>query len=206
MEQFQQVTDKVSWVGVRHPELEIFDELFPTHNGTTYNSYVVRGQEKTALIDTVKAPFTEEFLEKIDAAIRDMHLAVGQLRKVTAQLQTYESLLEGNETAQPLLEKGEALKKRIAEWEESLIQPKQKTFQDVINFNNQLNAELMYLRGFIDVAEPALTQGASERLSDLIREWNVLSKERDAIVGEGMAEYNALYKELELPALILKEE
>ncbi|MGD9342880.1 MAG: FprA family A-type flavoprotein, partial [Desulfuromonadales bacterium] len=69
MEQYQQVTDKVSWVGVRHPELEIFDELFPTHNGTTYNSYVVRGQEKTALIDTVKAPFTEEFLEKIDAAI-----------------------------------------------------------------------------------------------------------------------------------------
>mgnify|MGYP000494159843 CR=1 FL=1 len=69
MEQYQQVTDKVSWVGVRHPELEIFDELFPTHNGTTYNSYVVRGQEKTALIDTVKAPFTEEFLEKIEAAI-----------------------------------------------------------------------------------------------------------------------------------------
>ncbi len=69
MEQYQQVTDNVSWVGVRHPELEIFDELFPTHNGTTYNSYVVRGQEKTALIDTVKEPFTEEFLDKIDAAI-----------------------------------------------------------------------------------------------------------------------------------------
>ena len=69
MEQYQQVTDNVSWVGVRHPDLEIFDELFPTHNGTTYNSYVVRGQNKTALIDTVKAPFTEEFLEKIEAAI-----------------------------------------------------------------------------------------------------------------------------------------
>jgi len=69
MEHYQQVTDKVSWVGVRHPDLEIFDELFPTHNGTTYNSYVVRGQEKTALIDTVKAPFTDEFLEKIEEAI-----------------------------------------------------------------------------------------------------------------------------------------
>jgi len=69
MEQFQQVTDNVSWVGVRHPDLEIFDELFPTHNGTTYNSYVVRGQNKTALIDTVKAPFTDEFLDKIEGAI-----------------------------------------------------------------------------------------------------------------------------------------
>ncbi len=148
----------------------------------------------------------QEALGSIDAAIRDMHTAVGQLRKVTSQLRTYESLLEGNEKAKPLLEKGEALKDRITQWEESLVQPRQKTFQDVINFNNQLNAELMYLRGFIDVAEPALTQGARERLADLIREWSVLSKERDAIVGEGMAEFNSLYRELELPALILKEE
>jgi hypothetical protein len=148
----------------------------------------------------------QEALEQIDAAIRDMHKAVGQLRKVTAQLHSYESLLEGNEKAQPLLEKGNALKDRITQWEESLIQPRQKTFQDVINFNNQLNAELMYLRGFIDVAEPALTQGARERLSDLIREWDLLAKERDAIVGEGMAEFNALYRQLDLPALILKDE
>ena len=148
----------------------------------------------------------QEALERIDDAIRDMHRAVGQLRKVTTQLQAYESLLEGNEKANPLLEKGEALQERITKWEESLIQPKQKTFQDVINFNNQLNAELMYLRGFIDVAEPAVTQGAQERLSDLIQQWNVLAKERDAIVGEGMAEYNALYRDLGLPALILKED
>jgi flavorubredoxin len=69
MEQYQQVTDNVSWVGVRHPDLEIFDELFPTHNGTTYNSYVIRGKNKTALIDTVKAPFTDEFFNKVEAAI-----------------------------------------------------------------------------------------------------------------------------------------
>ena len=69
MEQYQQVSDNISWVGVKHPELEIFDELFPTHNGTTYNSYVIKGKEKTALIDTVKAPFTEEFFEKIEDAI-----------------------------------------------------------------------------------------------------------------------------------------
>ncbi|MEJ2163223.1 MAG: glycosyl hydrolase, partial [Robiginitalea sp.] len=148
----------------------------------------------------------QEALAKIDAAIRDMHNAVGQLRKVSSQIKSYESLLEGNDTAKPLLKKGEALKDRITQWEESLIQPRQKTFQDVINFNNRLNAELMYLRSFIDVAEPTLTQGARDRLADLIREWGTLSKERDAIVGEGMAEFNALYRELDLPALILKEE
>ena len=69
MEQYQQINDNISWVGVKHPDLEIFDELFPTHNGTTYNSYVVKGKEKTALIDTVKAPFTDEFFEKVEDAV-----------------------------------------------------------------------------------------------------------------------------------------
>ncbi len=59
----------VTWLGARHPELRIFDELFPTRHGSTYNSYLVRGTEKTALIDTVKAPFTEEFIEKLRSQV-----------------------------------------------------------------------------------------------------------------------------------------
>lgn len=69
MEQSQEITSNVFWVGVRHADLKIFDELFPTHNGTTYNSYVVQGEQKTALIDTVKAPFTDEFFAKVEEVV-----------------------------------------------------------------------------------------------------------------------------------------
>lgn len=65
MSSFAEIRPNIYWVGVRHPELKIFDELFPTRRGTTYNSFLVRGSGKTALIDTVKAPFAEEFLEKV---------------------------------------------------------------------------------------------------------------------------------------------
>lgn len=73
-----QVADKLHWVGVRHPDLKVFDDLFPTHNGTTYNSYLVQGSKKTVLIDAVKEKFSEEFfgkiaeqvpLDKVDAVI-----------------------------------------------------------------------------------------------------------------------------------------
>ncbi len=64
-----EIRQGVTWLGARHPELRIFDELFPTRHGSTYNSYLVRGSEKTALIDTVKAPFTEEFIEKIRSLV-----------------------------------------------------------------------------------------------------------------------------------------
>ena len=64
-----EIASGIHWVGVRHPELEVFDDLFPTHNGTTYNSYLVRGTARTVLIETVKAPFTEEFLAKVEKLV-----------------------------------------------------------------------------------------------------------------------------------------
>ncbi len=64
-----EIRPDIFWVGARHPELEIFDELFPTRNGTTYNAYLVRGSERNALIDTVKAPFTDEYLAKLEQLV-----------------------------------------------------------------------------------------------------------------------------------------
>jgi hypothetical protein len=69
MKQSQEISSNVFWVGVKHADLKIFDELFPTHNGTTYNSYLVRGERKTALIDTVKAPFSDEFFAKVEETV-----------------------------------------------------------------------------------------------------------------------------------------
>src|SRR3990170_4369887 len=43
----------VHCVGVKDPGLTIFDIVIPTEHGTTYNSYLVKGTEKTALIDYV---------------------------------------------------------------------------------------------------------------------------------------------------------
>jgi NADH oxidase (H2O-forming) len=53
------------WVGVKDPSLTVFDDLFPTEYGTTYNSYLIKGATHTAIIDTVKAKRCEEFLDKI---------------------------------------------------------------------------------------------------------------------------------------------
>jgi flavorubredoxin len=43
----------------------LFDQLVPLPEGTTYNSYLVKGSEKTALIDTTYPPFTAEYLETL---------------------------------------------------------------------------------------------------------------------------------------------
>lgn len=53
-------------VGVKDPDLRMFDIVIPTEWGTTYNSYLV-GQENPVLIDTVKVQFAEEFFANLEA-------------------------------------------------------------------------------------------------------------------------------------------
>jgi flavorubredoxin len=49
----REIVPGVFWVGALDFDRRIFDELIPLPNGTSYNAYLVRGSEKTALIDTV---------------------------------------------------------------------------------------------------------------------------------------------------------
>jgi len=54
-------------VGVRDWDRRLFDELIPLPDGTSYNSYLIKGEEKTALIDTVDPSKIKEFMENMDA-------------------------------------------------------------------------------------------------------------------------------------------
>ncbi len=56
----EEILPGVYWVGALHPDLRVFDDLFPTASGTSYNSYLLGGESPT-IIDTVKAPFADVF-------------------------------------------------------------------------------------------------------------------------------------------------
>ncbi len=57
--------DNIYWVGSLDPELEVFDIIMHTEFGTTYNSYVIKGSEKIALVETVKLKFFDDYIEKL---------------------------------------------------------------------------------------------------------------------------------------------
>ncbi|MCM8710181.1 FprA family A-type flavoprotein [Clostridium sp. SYSU_GA19001] len=60
-----EVKKDIYWVGSLDPNLRIFDVIMYTPYGTTYNSYVVKGSEKTALFETVKEKTFEQYLERL---------------------------------------------------------------------------------------------------------------------------------------------
>lgn len=59
------IKDNVFSVGTQDWERRLFDELVPLPDGTSYNSYLVVGSEKTVLIDTVDPPKTENLIENL---------------------------------------------------------------------------------------------------------------------------------------------
>ena len=63
------IKENVFWVGSVDPDLVVFDIVIPTDHGTTYNSYLVKGKEKIALIDTVKEPFCEDFIKTLGSIV-----------------------------------------------------------------------------------------------------------------------------------------
>lgn len=60
------IKNNVFYMGSKDPERKLFDQLIPLPQGTSYNSYFVKGSEKTALIDTMYPRLVSELVEKLD--------------------------------------------------------------------------------------------------------------------------------------------
>ena len=62
----KKIKKDIYWVGAVDWDRRLFDELIPLPQGTSYNSYLIKGQEKTALIDTVDPTKEDDLLDNLD--------------------------------------------------------------------------------------------------------------------------------------------
>ena len=62
------VTQSVYMVGVNDHEIDLFEGQYTVPNGMSYNSYVI-DDDKIAVLDTVDARFTHQWLDNIQQVI-----------------------------------------------------------------------------------------------------------------------------------------
>lgn len=55
----KEITEDVYYIGVNDHETDLFEGLWPIPEGVSYNSYLVKGKEKVAIIDAVKILFVD---------------------------------------------------------------------------------------------------------------------------------------------------
>ena len=63
---FQEIKPDIFYCGLNDCGRKMFDELIPLENGTSYNSFLIKGSEKTAIIDTMYPPFTDEYIKNLE--------------------------------------------------------------------------------------------------------------------------------------------
>lgn len=62
------ISDSILYVGVSDTEIDLFESQYPVPQGVTYNSYVI-ADEKIAVMDTVDARKTEEWLQNLEQVL-----------------------------------------------------------------------------------------------------------------------------------------
>lgn len=62
------ITKEIFYIGVNDHNIDLFEGLYDVPNGMAYNSYVIM-DEKIAVLDTVDANFTDEWLENLKEAL-----------------------------------------------------------------------------------------------------------------------------------------
>jgi len=64
------ITDEIKYIGVNDRNIDLFEGQYECPNGISYNSYLII-DEKIAVVDTVDANFTHEWLDNIQGVLKD---------------------------------------------------------------------------------------------------------------------------------------
>jgi len=64
----------VHWTGILDPDLRVFDVIMKADHGTTYNSYLVKGEKGCAVIETAKEKYRAQFFENIFSLVDPLEI------------------------------------------------------------------------------------------------------------------------------------
>src|SRR4030067_432713 len=62
----REIKNNIYYVGAIDWDRRLFDALIPLPDGTSYNSYLIKGSEKTALLDTADPSMKDVLFDKLD--------------------------------------------------------------------------------------------------------------------------------------------
>ncbi|GAB5523958.1 MAG: hypothetical protein Roseis2KO_18300 [Roseivirga sp.] len=145
----------------------------------------------------------QRLLTKLRGLIDDLQGAANDLRSMRSQVKDLKSRVSKDDFEE-VHTKAEELIKEMDELEDKMVQPKQKTFQDVINFPNKLEVALLHIYGTIDGEEPPVTNGQKQRVTDVENEFNAVMDQLNALQ-TNVAGFNALIREKQVPFIAPKK-
>jgi hypothetical protein len=175
----------------------------------------VAGKSQTAPLRLVIDPRTKgqepEVQKQFDLAmqtkdrISQLHTAINEIREVKSQIKDLHTRFSEDQRVKPALQAADEMEKKMSEVEQQLIQVNTKSSEGTLAFPSMLNEQFDSLSHVIEASDRQPTKpqldvfaGLSKRLDEQLQKWAQIKQEE-------LAKVSALIKQVDLPALIIKE-
>ena len=123
---------------------------------------------------------------------------LNRIRAVRRQAEEWVTRGQGNAA---LRERADALKARLGEVEEELIQVRVKSPQDTVNFAPKLNDRVAFLMGVVSSADFPPTQQTRQAYGELASEADKQLDNLEGILSQEVRAFGAFVRELDLPPI-----
>ena len=150
-------------------------------------SLTVGEQQQKATFNILPNPLIEagnedyqaqhELMQSTAKTVNELHGKVNELDDIRQQIETTLARMGDDPRFAKLHARGKQLLADIVKWDGQLIQRKSQSYDDVINFENKLSAEYLFLRGQVSDNIPAVTKAMTTREKELDAEWAPLKEE-----------------------------
>tara|TARA_Y100000590_G_scaffold404690_1_gene492429 strand:- start:4325 stop:7405 length:3081 start_codon:yes stop_codon:yes gene_type:complete len=145
----------------------------------------------------------QQILGDLYDTANELYVSINSLRSMRSQLKSVMKKVKGMDGSEQLFDVGKSAVEALSEWEKSVVSLKLETFQDVVNFDSGLDADITELMSKIDGSGPLVSEGSEDRFDDLMDLWDEKDSQLEDIVEEQVGRFNELYRELDVPAVIL---
>ncbi|MFQ5678848.1 MAG: WD40/YVTN/BNR-like repeat-containing protein [Gemmatimonadota bacterium] len=171
----------------------------------------VRTQELSVRLDPRLSVSREALQEQFDlmVRVREMlvrdHDAVREIRSVRKQVKEQAKLAEDAGFGEGLAALADSIGQKLGGVEKRLMQTKNESRQDPLNFPPMLDNQIAYLYGYILGTTDRPNVGATERMTDLEEELSGLLEELQGVLDEDVARFNRTLEERGVPPVVVKK-
>jgi photosystem II stability/assembly factor-like uncharacterized protein len=176
----------------------------------------VAGKTQTAPLKLVIDPRTKDheaelpkqfaLSTQVNDRISELHTAINEIREIKTQIKNLHTRFDQDPRLKATLQAADDADKKMSAVEEKLIQVNSKSSEGTLGFPCMLNEEFDTFSHAIDSGdrEPTKPQldvfaDLSKRLDEQLQKWNQIKT-------DDVAKLNAMFKQVELPALLITTE
>lgn len=164
---------------------------------------ILKDPRSTGTDDDLKAQFN--FQQEVLAKVSETHIAIRKIRQAREQInRVTDPIKDQRETMKDVLDKAKGIQDAMRNIEEALYQTKNRSNQDPLNFPIRLNNKLAHLNSLAGSGNFRPTDQMIAVKNELTAEIDKYLQELDKIFREDIPAFNALVRQKNIDAVILK--